>query len=438
MIPSSPEPSVRGRFSKRHVEPNFRPPTMSWHRIRACVFFVLQLFGAYTIIYLIVSAFKAPGLFLKETTTGEVTSPYGSTMDGCGDMCGSTDEVASLMTEFYELLAEMGYYEPAKIDRAPHTDPGINHEYAKEVGFSDKAVEMMLKLPYLNTELDVAWMHGASHVEFLLYGTFIDFRLDENLLSSQDPLYILGNEQKGLNEDDGRYMKPDYIPLSALANHGTTMILNVETLELWTVDQETGTADPALEDIQAKGDENNDNSLDNYPSRSATLALKDYIKKFRDLEWMPGGLYNDTWAGENYARLYREHGWPSSFNRTAFMVSQGDWEESERLRCDAEEPFGEVKKYQSWLDSSLRRIEQYQKDISDVDAGEIIPNDQLDRPERFADRAKYRQELVDRINVDTSRLSDLQSHLEAAKEALRHVDPRIKKAREERIAKYGW
>jgi hypothetical protein len=216
------------------------------------------------------------------------------------------------------------------------------------------------------------------------------------------------------------------------------MILNVKNFKLWTIDQELGTADPALKDVEAKGDDRNYNSLDNYPSRPANLALKDYMQKFRDLEWMPGGLYNDSWEGDNYARLYSENGWPSAFNRTAFMIAREQWEEYERLRWEAEEPFEEVAKYQGLLDSTLRRIEYEQKAISDVDAGKEIPNDQPDRPDRFADRAKYRQELVDEVNLAMANLPKLQQELEAARVALKSVDSAVKKAREDRIAKYGY
>ena len=64
---------------------------------------------------------------------------------------------------------------------------------------------------------------------------------------------------------------------------------------------------------------------------------------------------------------------------------------------EAEEPFEEVAKYQGWLDSTLRRIEYKQKAIFDVDARKEIPNDQPDRPDRFADWAKYRRELADEV-----------------------------------------
>ena len=105
---------------------------------------------------------------------------------------------------------------------------------------------------------------------------------------------------------------------------------------------------------------------------------------------------------------------------------------------EAEEPFEEVAKYQGWLDSTLRRIEYKQKAISDVDAGKEIPKDQPDQPDRFADRAKYRQELLNEVNLAMANLPNLQQELEAAREALKSVDPAVKKAREDKIAKYGY
>ena len=58
--------------------------------------------------------------------------------------------------------------------------------YATELGFSPKATEMLEKLPYLNNEHDFAWSYGAAG--FLLYGTFIDFRVDENFKDDEHPL----------------------------------------------------------------------------------------------------------------------------------------------------------------------------------------------------------------------------------------------------------
>lgn len=318
------DPSKKDEKPKIHIQIKWRTKIMA-----LCFLFVYAI-GVYMVVIYSLSFLEDQATILNEKITSTIAKTYTTMTETYEDLKnpGSVEEVGELMTEFYELLAEMGYYELEKIDRAPHTDPSINRTYAEELGFSPKAIEMLEMLPYLNNEHDLAWQGGAGDAEFLLYGTFIDFRVDENLPANEDPLYALGWQGegvKGFNEDGGRYMKPDYICLSMLGNHGATMILNVKNFKLWTIDQEMGNADPALANVQAKGDDSNYNSLDNHPSRPANLALKDYMQKFRDLTWMPGGLYNGSWEGDNYARLYRENGWPSTFNRTAFKLAREQW-----------------------------------------------------------------------------------------------------------------
>jgi hypothetical protein len=187
----------------------------------------------------------------------------------------SAEEIAELMTGIFELLAEMGYYGPEMIHRAPHKTPSINKTYALELGFLPKAIEVLEMLPYLggSEEYDLAWSHGVGDAEFLLYDIFVDFRDDGYLEGNKDPLYVLDDEVKGFNEDGGGYMKPDYVCLSMLGNHGAIMVLNVKNFRLWTIDQEMGNRDPALANNPARGDDSNRNSLDNYTSRPAKLAL---------------------------------------------------------------------------------------------------------------------------------------------------------------------
>lgn len=142
-------------------------------------------------------------------------------------------EVANLMTEFYELLAKMGLYEPSTIAYPPHLNPGINTTFAEMLEYSQKAIEMMEMLPYVGpgngSETPFTWSHGAGDNEFLLYGTFVDYRKEE-YLEERDPLYALDTGDDGqikdFDEDGGKYMKPDYILLSALGNHGAIMVLN--------------------------------------------------------------------------------------------------------------------------------------------------------------------------------------------------------------------
>lgn len=147
-------------------------------------------------------------------------------------------EVVDLMTEFYELLAEMGYYDPELIERAPH-ERGINRTLAAELGFSKEAVEMMDMLPYLQLKQEgegpLRWSKGPVDNEFLLYGTFADLRNDDVLVESRDPMYGVDqftDPPEAFGEEGGKYVKPDYIWLMLLGNRGTVMILHVNTRKL--------------------------------------------------------------------------------------------------------------------------------------------------------------------------------------------------------------
>jgi hypothetical protein len=60
------------------------------------------------------------------------------------------DEVVKLLTELYELLVEMTHWPEGVIKYAPHTDPPLNEELAKELGYDPDVIGLMQKLPYVN------------------------------------------------------------------------------------------------------------------------------------------------------------------------------------------------------------------------------------------------------------------------------------------------
>ena len=60
------------------------------------------------------------------------------------------DKVVKLLTELYELLVEMTHWPEGVIKYAPHTDPRLNEELAKELGYDPDIIGLMQKLPYLN------------------------------------------------------------------------------------------------------------------------------------------------------------------------------------------------------------------------------------------------------------------------------------------------
>ena len=113
------------------------------------------------------------------------------------------------------------------------------------------------------------------------------------------------------------------------------------------------------------------------------------------------------------------------------FTDNGCREEEERLRWDADQPFYDVTRFEGWVKTALQSIESTQKAISDVDAGKDVPDSQ-------PDREKFRQALVDEVNETTATLPKLQEELEAARATLKAMDPTVRKATEERIAKYGY
>lgn len=134
-----------------------------------------------------------------------------------------------LVTELYELLAEMGYYDAGIIERAPH-EKGINTTLAAELEFSPQAIEMMEMLPYLRTKDALGW---GGDDEILLGGRFADLREDGVLRLTRDPMFIIEYDEgvpKGFDEDMGKYMRPDYVCLSLPGEgYGAIMILDVRT-----------------------------------------------------------------------------------------------------------------------------------------------------------------------------------------------------------------
>ncbi|CZR62472.1 uncharacterized protein PAC_12369 [Phialocephala subalpina] len=347
------------------------------------------------------------------------------------------------MTEFYELLAEMGYYDASIIARPPHTDLGINKTLAVKLGFSQAAMDMMDILPYLNTTGDgdsgsVSWSHGEDN-EFLLHGVFADMREDDHLEASRDPFYMVDTtgDIKGWDEDGGPYMRSDFVTLSLPGNEGSMMVLNVANMKMWTVDTEFGNRDPALHDSEESDYSGNWISLEKHPSRLAREALRDYITRFRILEWIPGGLYNGSWEGDEYARMYRENGWGSKFDLPAFNVARVAWEARDSKRYDDEESFRRVDRLEFDLTGTLDFIQRTQKEITDLDAGKKILN-QNGADQSEADHDKYRQELAGKVQENIETLPEIQKDLELAREALKMMDPELRKAREERVSKYGY
>lgn len=129
------------------------------------------------------------------------------------------------MGKFYQLLAKLQYLDldQGTSDYPPHLDPekSINSTLAAQLSMTPGAIQLLQRLPYVAAP--VRWDYGAGEGEFILYARFADFRDDEVLVESRDPLYAgidPRDESVGWDDGCGRYMWPWYVPLSRQGNHG--------------------------------------------------------------------------------------------------------------------------------------------------------------------------------------------------------------------------
>lgn len=109
-------------------------------------------------------------------------------------------EVATLMTELYELLQEMKYTKPEAIQYAHHGERGINVTLAKYIGLIPEAITLLQLLPYTVTSPGPYYFYGhqiiPSVTRFSAFGysnmlllstRFADMRDDFTLRASRDP-----------------------------------------------------------------------------------------------------------------------------------------------------------------------------------------------------------------------------------------------------------
>ncbi|KAI1123003.1 hypothetical protein F5Y10DRAFT_252706 [Nemania abortiva] len=249
-------------------------------------------------------------------------------------------EIADLVTQWFELFIDMRYIKAEKVVFPPHKHIRINTTKAAELGLTKDAVDLYQMLPYHIGE--PTWNFGNDQGEFLMGGGFLsDLRGSEGdwWQTAVDPFYAIDDlsprhrpgvrasdgDTRGWDHENGPYMRPWYVTLSDVGNHGSVVVLDTKTYRIWLISQMGGTSDPVLWG-KSRGDRvepPNQNDLAQYPSRPAVEFLNDMMSRFRNLEWIPGGLYgsegdyNDNLYQE-YKRLYKDCGWPDKFNPILF------------------------------------------------------------------------------------------------------------------------
>lgn len=129
-------------------------------------------------------------------------------------------EIVTLITQYYELLAKMRYFPTSYIKYAPH-DPPIDVDLAKSFDLEPQAIELLQALPYIE---------GYSNEdEFILGGSFADMRSLDVLMQSRDPGFA--SPEGGFDDENGEYMRPWEICINECGNHGTMMFLDTRNGE---------------------------------------------------------------------------------------------------------------------------------------------------------------------------------------------------------------
>ncbi|KAJ5115671.1 hypothetical protein N7456_000019 [Penicillium angulare] len=228
-------------------------------------------------------------------------------------------KVADLMLEIYEELAKMRYIQPAGIQHGPHNITHLESAY-DELDLDPSVKYLYSILPYIDTI-------AAGQDSFTQIGEFADFRDIEQAEQGRDPFYGDPSEPN-FEDEDGPYIKPWVTPLTSLGNHGSVLLYDTRRHVIWIIDQESwDTTDPALEGYPTKEPTSlNQNSFEHIPYRAAESVLRDILGWYRSLHWIPGGGEGTGLEWDIYTlpleKLYRENGWPHSFDGDSFEVAQ--------------------------------------------------------------------------------------------------------------------
>lgn len=90
------------------------------------------------------------------------------------------DEVVSLLTEFFELMVEMGHWPQGSIHHGPHT---IDMALGEELGYETQVLDLMQKLPYLDDNCN----HINHDLRICDSVVFADYRTERALKAGRIP-----------------------------------------------------------------------------------------------------------------------------------------------------------------------------------------------------------------------------------------------------------
>lgn len=254
------------------------------------------------------------------------------------------DEIVASITEFYELIVQMGHWPESSIHYPPHNDPAINVDLAVELGYDPAVIQLMQKLPYIS----------SRYLDLIIDETRLaDYRDEKHLRDGRRPYPKM--HQDGCPDID-HWM----LPLTNPNRYGFMLILDTrlgamrayEALQgppIWTVEQRRN---PGWEE-RRWSDIFNWTDYRRTPLVPANVYWRTIIDAYRSLKCLPiiepqrsytkldytnSHLHKDSDEQQarkiararenqtkleeeqgNLLRLYRECGWPDQWRREEFV-----------------------------------------------------------------------------------------------------------------------
>ncbi len=131
------------------------------------------------------------------------------------------DEVANLLSDFYELLVDMAYLPQGSILYPPHVEvaPRLVKREMIYQGLDTLVAPFLQKIPYIDVNV-------SEHCEILPDSKIVVYGRYQAIEDSRDPYLIKGKMQKKYE-----YIEPWVVPISTPARRGvgTTLLFDVRT-----------------------------------------------------------------------------------------------------------------------------------------------------------------------------------------------------------------
>lgn len=405
-------------------------------------------------------------------------------------------EVADLMTELYTLLEKMQYLKPSSIAYAPHfSSAATNITLTTTIlKLSPIAIKFLQILPYVQKtpgpmygfrdELVMSatnWRAWRYNNELLLSTAFADMRDPDVLIRSRDPWYsdMISKEEIDIMLEEGggvltdpmmKILKPWQVAITGVDRiytrqtndtilMGGTMILDLKTRNLFTVGvgavaaqdyydgshEDRGSIDPVTRGLLAPGVSEVMNidaraKIEMYASRPATEALRDYIERFRSLEWVPGFVENDrmvAYPRDAYREMYITHGWPHKFDGRAFDEARIAWDRENRAKWRAAEPIRQLQEFEKRHQDNLEVIQYWKNDLEQLQSLNPDVKTKLYDPKKKAYNGRTRDQIIGAIEHSSKIAAEQEGKLPEMRQAADNVSDEVKGWRDLYREKYG-